>query len=150
MLDQLTKVLVVANLSDEPFEIIGNAVELRLVRNSGAAFGLYSNATTVLAVLAILLTVLLARAVIRAADIWSVVALSLILGGALGNLIDRMLRAPGPFRGHVVDFVTVGSFPSFNLADSAITIGVILLLVHAFTGNRREASTPLQVGTKPL
>lgn len=150
MLDQLTKVLVVANLSDKALAIIGDTVELRLVRNSGAAFSLFTNATAVLAVLAIVLAGVLTRAVIRAADVWSVVALSLVVGGALGNLIDRMFRAPGPLRGHVVDFVSVGSFPIFNVADSAITIGAILLVVNSFSGNRREASSPPQVGSESL
>ena len=73
----------------------------------------------------------------RARDRLTVVALSLVLGGALGNLTDRIIRSPGFLRGEVVDFVHVGSFPSFNVADSAITIGAILLVIAAF----RESST---------
>ena len=65
----------------------------------------------------------------RAKDPVMVVALSLVLGGALGNLIDRLFRAPGFLRGEVVDFVRVGAFPTFNVADSAVTIGAVLLLV---------------------
>lgn len=131
VLDQLTKVWVIAQLSDAPLPIVGDDVELRLTGNSGGAFGLFTNATIVLAVLAIVLSVVLARAVRRARDRWSVVALSLVLGGALGNLLDRLFRAPGFLRGEVVDYVRVGSFPSFNVADSAITIGAILLIVIA-------------------
>jgi len=57
--------------------------------------------------------------------------LSLVLGGALGNLIDRLFRAPGFLKGAVVDFVHVGSFPTFNVADSAITVGALLIVVWA-------------------
>jgi signal peptidase II len=130
--DQLTKVWVVASLSDGPLSIVGDDVELHLVRNSGASFSLFTDATIVLALLAVVLSVVLVRAVQRARDVLTVVALSLVLGGALGNLCDRVFRAPGFLEGHVVDFVRVGSFPSFNVADSAITIGAILLVLSTF------------------
>jgi signal peptidase II len=146
LLDQLTKLWVVASLSDGPLSIIGNDVELHLVRNSGGAFSLFTNATVVLAILATVLSVFIVRAVQRARDLLTVIALSLVLGGALGNLCDRVVRSPGFLRGHVVDFVRVGSFPSFNVADSAITIGAILLIVAAFreTGSETtaEPTTP--------
>lgn len=132
LLDQLTKVWVVASLSDGPLSIVGNDVELHLVRNRGGAFSLFTNATLVLALLAIVLSVVLVRAVQRARDRLTVVALSMVLAGALGNLLDRILRSPGFLRGEVVDFVHVGTFPSFNVADSSITIGAILLVLAAF------------------
>jgi signal peptidase II len=132
LLDQLTKVWVVASLSDGPLSIIGDEVELHLTRNSGGAFSLFTNATAVLALLAIGLSVFLVRAVHQARDRLTVVALSLVLGGALGNLTDRLTRSPGFLRGEVVDYVRVGSFPSFNVADSCITIGAILLIIAAF------------------
>jgi signal peptidase II len=137
LLDQLTKVWVVASLSDGPLSIIGTDVELHLVRNSGGAFSLFTNATLVLALLAIGLSVVLVRAVQRARDRLTVIALSMVLAGALGNLLDRITRSPGFLRGEVVDFVHVGSFPSFNVADSSITIGAILLVIAAF----RESTT---------
>jgi signal peptidase II len=137
--DQLTKVWVVAALSDAPLSIVGNDVELHLVRNSGGAFSLFTNATLVLALLAIVLSVVLVRAVQRARDGLTVVALSMVLGGALGNLTDRITRSPGFLRGEVVDFVHVGTFPSFNVADSAITIGAILLVLAAFREGSRAA-----------
>lgn len=131
VLDQLTKIWVVAALSDGPLSIVGDAVELHLTRNSGGAFSLFTNATIVLAIVAALLSVVLMRAVRKAQDRLSVVALSLVLGGALGNLTDRVARSPGFLRGEVVDYVKVGSFPTFNVADSAITIGAILLILAA-------------------
>lgn len=131
VLDQITKIWVVAALSDGPLSIIGDDVELRLTRNSGGAFSLFTNATVLLALVAIVLSVVLVRAVRRAQDLLSVLALALVLGGALGNLTDRIARSPGFLRGEVVDYVRVGSFPSFNVADSAITIGAILLILLA-------------------
>ena len=129
LFDQITKALVVERLADEPFSIIGDTVELRLSRNPGGAFSLLTGFTPVLAVLAAIVAIVLVRVAQRAKDPVMVVALSLVLGGALGNLTDRVFRAPGFLRGEVVDFVRVGAFPSFNVADSAITIGAMLLLL---------------------
>jgi signal peptidase II len=128
-LDQLTKAWVVASLSDGPLEIIGNTVELRLSRNTGGAFSLFQDFTPILAVLAIIVAVVLVRVLQRTRDPVIVFALAFILAGAVGNLIDRLVRSPGFLHGAVVDFVRVGSFPSFNVADSAITIGAVLLVV---------------------
>jgi signal peptidase II len=138
LVDQLTKAWVVASLTDGPLSIIGDRVDLRVTRNSGGAFSLFTNATLVLALLAIVLSVIIVRAVRRARDRLTVVALSLVLGGALGNLCDRVARSPGFLRGEVVDYVRVGSFPLFNVADSCITIGAGLLIFAAL----RETATP--------
>jgi signal peptidase II len=132
ILDQLTKSWVVAALSDAPLSIIGDDVEFRLTRNSGGAFSLFTNATVILAILASVLSIFLVRAVQKARDLLTVIALSLVLGGALGNLTDRLTRSPGFLRGEVVDYVKIGSFPSFNVADSCVTIGAILLIIAAF------------------
>ncbi|HEY7440009.1 MAG TPA: signal peptidase II [Acidimicrobiia bacterium] len=139
LVDQLTKAWVVANLTNDPLSIIGNDVELRVGRNSGVAFSLFTNATVVLALLAIVMSVILIRAVRRATDLLTVVALSLVLGGALGNLCDRLFRSPGVLHGGVVDFVRVGSFPTFNVADSAITIGALLLVYAVLRGSSASA-----------
>jgi len=129
VLDQIAKALVVEYLADEPLSIIGDSVELRLSRNPGGAFSILTGFTPLLAILAAIVAVVLVRVAHRARDPVMVVALSLVLGGALGNLADRVFRAPGFLHGEVVDFVRVGAFPSFNVADSAITIGAVLLLV---------------------
>jgi signal peptidase II len=129
LLDQLTKAWVVSSLADEPLSIIGDTVELRLSRNPGGAFSLLTGFTPLIAVLAAIVAIVLVRVAQRSKDPVMVVALSLVLGGALGNLSDRVFRSPGFLRGEVVDFVRVGAFPSFNVADSAITIGAVLLLV---------------------
>jgi signal peptidase II len=66
----------------------------------------------------------------RATDRWVVIGLVLVLGGALGNLTDRLVRSPGFLRGHVVDFIAIGPWPLFNIADSCVTIGAIVLVVR--------------------
>jgi signal peptidase II len=130
-LDVLTKVWAVSALSDGPIDLIGDTVRFDLVRNPGGAFSFLSGAgvTPLLALLAIGVTIYLVRLLGRADDRWSVVALALILGGALGNLLDRIFRSPGFLRGEVVDFVSVGWWPTFNVADSALSVGIVLLLV---------------------
>jgi signal peptidase II len=131
VVDQLTKVWAVAALSDGPISIVGDSVELHLTRNPGGAFGRFRGMTPILAVLAVVVTIFLVRAVQHTRDTWTVVALTLALGGALGNLCDRFARSPGFLRGHVVDFVRVGWWPVFNVADSCVTIGAVLLVVRS-------------------
>ena len=137
-LDVLTKVWAVHELADAPVPIIGDTVDLRLARNTGGAFSVFQAFTPLLAVLAIAVAFFLVRAVRRADDTLMLVALSLVLGGSIGNLIDRVLRSPGLLRGAVVDFVHIGAWPTFNVADSAITTGAILLVIWAFRTDNRE------------
>jgi signal peptidase II len=106
-----------------------------LARNSGSAFSGFRAYTPVLATLAIVITVFIARAVRQATDRWVMIGLVLVLGGAIGNLVDRIARSPGFLRGHVVDFVAVGWWPVFNVADSCITIGAVLLIVRTLFGH---------------
>jgi signal peptidase II len=130
-LDQLTKSWAVANLADGPKSIIGDTVQLNLTRNSGSAFSRFQGITPILAVGAVIVTIVLARVLRGATDKYLVIGLTLVLGGALGNLMDRIFRSPGFMRGHVVDFFAVGWFPVFNLADSCITVGGILLVIRS-------------------
>jgi signal peptidase II len=139
IVDQASKAWAVANLADGPKSIIGTDVQLHLTFNSGGAFSLFRGFTPLLALLAIVIAVVLVRAVRRTDDVWTLVALGLVLGGALGNLIDRVFRAPRFLSGRVVDFISVGSFPTFNVADSAITVGAVLMLVLAFVPRRSTA-----------
>lgn len=129
VLDQATKAWALDQLADGPRAIIGSDVELALSRNTGGAFSLFQGFTPLLALIAVVIAVVLVRAVRHADDRLSLVALALVLGGAVGNLIDRVFRSPGFLRGAVVDFVSVGSFPTFNVADAAITIGAVLLVI---------------------
>src|ERR687894_1092354 len=151
-LDIVTKVVAVAQLEDRaPVEILGGLVYLQLVRNPGAAFSLATGYTWVLTIVAIAVVVVIVRVARRLRSTGWAVALGLVLGGALGNLSDRMFRSPGPLQGHVVDTVSLfapdGSvWPVFNLADSAIVSGGALLVLLALLG--RELDAP-RTGKRP-
>ena len=138
VLDQLSKWWAVARLPDDPVRIVGDEVGFVVVRNTGSAFSLFQAFTPLLAIVAIVVAVILVRAVRRTRDTLMVVGLSLVLGGALGNLADRLFRTPGFLEGAVVDFVHVGDFPTFNVADSAITIGAVLIVIWAIRADVRE------------
>jgi signal peptidase II len=132
VLDQLTKIWAVAALSDGPVEVIGTLLQFRLTRNPGGAFSLLTGLTPVLAVLAVVMVVWIVRTTRRTADTVMAYSLGLVLGGAVGNLVDRMVRSPGPLRGEVVDFIKVPNWPTFNIADCAITVGVILIAIRGW------------------
>lgn len=129
-LDQLTKALVLANFEPHvAYPVIGDWARLYLLFNSGAAFSIGEGHTWIFTLiqLGFVAGALWYSPKVRTA--WVAAGCAMVAGGALGNLIDRLLRAPGFFVGHVVDFISVGSFAVFNLADSAITCGVVVLLI---------------------
>ena len=140
VLDAISKVIVVATVQpNEPVRLLGGLVYLSLIRNPGAAFSMATGMTWVLALIAIGVVIFIIRMAPRLRSTPWAVSLGLVLGGAIGNLIDRIFRAPGFLQGHVVDFVSVFGpnaeyFPVFNVADSAITIGGISLVVTALLG----------------
>lgn len=150
VLDLLTKVAVVAWIRPgERVSIIGDLVELVLVRNPGAAFSMATGMTWLFTIIAaaVVIGVLRIGRSLRS-PLWAV-GLGGVLGGALGNLMDRLFRSPGPMQGHVVDFVSVGWWPVFNVADSSIVCGAILLVALTLFGYepdgtryRREADAP--------
>jgi len=134
-LDLVTKIVMVSWLRDgERVPLVGDLVSFTLVRNPGAAFSLATGLTWVLTLVAVAVVIGIARFARRLRSPGWAVALGLVLGGALGNLVDRFFRGPGPLQGHVVDFVSVGWFPVFNVADSAITVGGVLLVLLALLG----------------
>jgi signal peptidase II len=136
--DQTTKWWALRALDDRAIDL--GPVDLRLSFNSGTAFGLGGGVAPVLVVVAVVvLVVVLARGGLLAAAP-SAVAAGLVLGGAVGNLLDRLFRGPGWLRGKVVDFVDLGWWPVFNLADSAIVVGAVLLVLVARARDRREAT----------
>ena len=137
-LDQLTKSWAASALADHPKKIIGDTVKFELARNSGSAFSGFRGYTPIIALLAATITVFIVRALRHATDGWIVFGLTLILGGALGNLVDRIARSPGFLRGHVVDFVAVGWWPLFNVADSCVTVGAIVLIVRTLFAHEEE------------
>ncbi len=151
VIDVLTKVLVVATIGlGENIRILGGLVYLTQIRNGGAAFSMATGMTWVLAIVALAVVAFIIRMAPRLRSTPWAVCLGLILGGALGNLTDRIFRAPGVLRGHVVDFISVFGpnaqyFPAFNAADSAITIGGVMLVLIAllgydFDGRRHRSS----------
>jgi signal peptidase II len=139
-LDVVTKLVVVATLSDrEPLRLLGGAVYLTEARNTGAAFSFAEGATVVFTLIAAAVVVVIVRSARRLFSTGWAVALALVLGGALGNLLDRFFRDPGFLRGGVVDFISLFDpygqvWPIFNVADSAIVCGGVLGAVLAFRG----------------
>ena len=133
--DLLTKILAVANIEPgRPVWLIGDIVSLRLVRNPGAAFSMATGMTWLLTLVAVGVVIGVVRIGRTLRSPWWALGLGLVLGGALGNLVDRFFRAPGVMQGHVVDFVSVGWWPVFNVADSGIVCGAILLVVLTLFG----------------
>jgi signal peptidase II len=139
-LDLATKLLVVATLAmGQDVRVLGGAVYLTHARNTGAAFSFAEGATVVFTLIAVVVSVVIVRAARRLYSSGWAVALGLVLGGALGNLVDRVFRDPGFLRGGVVDFISVFApdgevYPIFNVADSAIVCGGVLGAVLAFRG----------------
>lgn len=133
--DLVTKVLAVHYIDPaDPISIIGDTVTLTLVRNPGAAFSMATGMTWLLSLVAIAVVIGVIRIGRTLRSPWWALGLGLVLGGALGNLTDRLFRSPGPLQGHVVDFVSVGWWPVFNVADSAVVCGAILLVALTLFG----------------
>ena len=152
-LDIVTKVVVVASMADgERIPLIGDTVALVLLRNPGAAFSLATGATWLLTVIAVAVVVGIVRISRRLRSPGWALALGLVLGGALGNLADRIFRAPGPLRGHVVDIIALADpvhpiWPVFNLADSSIVTGGVLLVLLALTGRELDGTRTVRQAT---
>jgi signal peptidase II len=135
VLDQGSKALAVHKLSDgHRVALIGDLFGLVLTRNAGAAFSMATGATWVLTVVALIVVVTIIRFARRLGSRGWTVALGLLLGGALGNLTDRLFRAPGFFRGHVIDFLEWPHWPIFNLADSCIVTAALLIALLSLRG----------------
>jgi len=150
LLDQWVKHLSTEGLTEgEPVRILGGLVYLSLLRNSGAAFSLGSDYTWVFPVITLAVIGWIAYMTRRLRSVPWAVSLGLVLGGALGNLIDRLFRAPGPFQGHVVDMISVFApygerFAVFNIADSCLSVGVVIAVLLELTGRQRDGSRTVQ------
>ncbi len=147
VLDIISKTIVVATLSDRaPLRLLGGLLTLRESRNPGAAFSIGGTSTTILfTAIAVGVVIFIVRAARRIYSLAWAVALGLLLGGAMGNLTDRIFRSPAPFRGWVVDWIQVPHWPVFNLADSAICCGGALMVLLAARGHGIEGSSrPVQ------
>lgn len=134
-LDLISKMIVVAKLEHhEPIEIIGDWLRFEGIRNPGAAFGFGEAFTVIFTVIAATVIVVIIRLARKLYSLPWAIALGLLLGGAFGNLTDRIFRSPGVFRGAVVDFIAPKHFAVFNLADTAIVCGGILIVLLSFRG----------------
>lgn len=139
--DIISKVLVVAHIKPESqgIRLLGGAIYLVQARNSGAAFSVGTGATVALTAISVIVAVVIIRAARRLTSTWWAVSLGLVLGGALGNLVDRFLRAPSPGKGHVVDWISLFAndghvWPIFNVADSCIVVGGAIAVVLSVRG----------------
>jgi signal peptidase II len=134
-IDQATKAIAVATLEGQPpVEVIGQWLQLTFVRNPGAAFSLAGNYTIVISAIAFAVSFFIVRTARTLTSTWWAVVLGGILGGALGNLVDRLFRDPAPLRGHVVDFLELPRWPVFNVADMALVGAAILAVVLSILG----------------
>jgi signal peptidase II len=139
VLDQITKIIAIDRLDDgRVVPVIDGFLQLRLVRNPGAAFGLAGDFTVVLALIVIAVIVVILRMSRRLTSTPWAVALGGMLGGAFGNLIDRLVREPGPLGGRVIDFIEIPNWPVFNIADSAVVGGAVLVALLSLRGIRHD------------
>jgi signal peptidase II len=141
LIDQGTKTLALNTLSqDARIPLVGDWLGLQLAFNPGAIFSLGGNATWVITVVGIAATALLVGAATRTSNMWSATGFGFIVGGAIGNLIDRLFSPPSFGIGHVTDFLAYGDLFIGNLADVALGIGAVLLIVAGLRATRRQPS----------
>lgn len=139
--DLATKVWIVAHYADgHVTSVVPGVLDVQQSRNAGAAFGLATGATLLFSVVAVVVAVIILRTARRLRSGAWALAFGLLLGGAVGNLGDRIFRSPGFLRGRVVDWIYLHHWPVFNLADSGIVIGGVLAVVLAARGLRPDGS----------
>ena len=133
--DLATKVWAVAALENESnIQVLGTFLQFSFFRNPGAAFSIGTNVTWVFTIISIAVSIailVIAKSVANRA--WAI-ALGAMLGGALGNLVDRLFRSPEPFHGHVVDFILLPNYPMFNISDSAVVVGAVTMVILSIRG----------------
>jgi signal peptidase II len=140
VVDQVAKALVLARIGPQDYvPLVGTWFGIVLRRNPGGAFGMFPDAPLFFFIATV--------AIVAGAIVWGwrtpqlAVPVGMIAGGGLGNLVDRLVRGPKLFRGEVVDFVYLSFWPTFNVADSAIVVGVCLLLLMSSRVPREDATT---------
>ncbi|MCT1386475.1 signal peptidase II, partial [Brachybacterium sp. p3-SID1565] len=146
VLDQVSKTWAEANLDElDPQPFLGEVLQLTLLYNSGAAWGMGSKITPVVTALQIAIAIgVIVFSVKAVRSPWYTLAMGLILGGALGNIHDRLLRPPGPFRGEVVDFLQLPNWPVFNVADMAVVGGAVLVVLLGVIGVPADPAEPVE------
>ena len=130
LIDFATKTWAIANLdSRDPIKLIGSFLQLTLVKNSGAAFSFATGATLILSIFACCVVAAISYYAPKITSKGWAIVIGLALGGILGNLSDRIFRAPGFFTGHVIDWIQIPNWPVFNIADSAIVVATAIAVV---------------------
>ena len=143
LIDQLTKVWAVAALSDgSRVRLLGSWLSLVLLRNPGAAFSFATGQTWLFALIAVVVSGIVVWVSRRLASTWWALALGLVLGGAVGNLVDRLVRSPGFLRGRVIDFLDYGGHFVGNIADIAIVVAAGIVMVLSILGVASSAQEP--------
>lgn len=137
--DQITKTWATSALDDQIIDLVWT-LRLRLVHNTGFAFSAGSGLGPVLALAAIVIVALLWSSRRRVGSVWGAIGLGGIIGGALGNLADRVFRGAAWGRGAVVDFIDLQWWPIFNVADASITVGLAIVLFDLYRNERRSAA----------
>ena len=141
VVDQAAKAWAAGALADgRRIDVMGGALGFVLVRNPGAAFSFATGQTWIFSIVAIVVTAIVVRVSKRLGSMWWAVTLGLVLGGAVGNLIDRLARAPGIFRGHVVDFIDYGGLFVGNIADIAIVGAAVAIVGLSLIGLEVDGS----------
>jgi signal peptidase II len=130
--DLLTKRYAALNFDGNPVEIIPGFFGFTFVENPGGAFGMFQNGGVIIGIAALIITVVVLVALAAERPLAETIALGLVVGGAVGNLVDRFARGDGIIDGAVIDWVELWWIPTFNIADSSVTVAVALLLIHAW------------------
>ena len=150
VVDQVTKAWALHALADglrRP--VVDGLLGLQLVFNPGAALSIATGMTWVLTIIAATVVVVVARVSRRLGSTGWALAFGLLLGGAVGNLVDRLLRAPGPARGHVVDFIAYGHLFVGNVADVAIVVAAVLVVLQTLRGVQMDGGRPVERTAEP-
>lgn len=139
--DVIIKQVAATVWADSPVSLLGGWVRLAESRNPGAAFGVGTSATPAISLLAaaVVLGILAFSSHYRTRG--TALVMGLALGGAAGNLVDRLFRPPGPMRGHVVDWIDIGVWPSFNLADSSLVVAFALAVLASLSDKDADDDT---------
>jgi signal peptidase II len=147
--DVVSKAIVVSVMPGRtPIRMLGGLLTITYTRNGGAAFSIGTSMTIVFTAIAVGVVIFILRAARDLRSTAWAVTLGLLLGGAAGNLIDRIFRAPAPFQGHVVDWIQLPDWPVFNLADSCIVCAGALFVLLALRGIRLDGTRAAD-GTSP-
>lgn len=147
--DQLTKLWVTSTMVEgERIPVLPPLLHWYYIRNSGAAFSIGENVTWVFTIIMSVVSIAILFQLRRLGSAWWALALGLLLGGALGNLTDRVFREPSFAMGHVVDFIQLPNFAIFNIADSAVVSAVAIICILTLKGIGLDGSHHIHIKTK--